>query len=102
MTACAAMCVAVCAVLLYPVPTPRKAAASGGTPFLAMPYVAPLAPYERIEVVRRQVSVAELTAAGLEVRVPDTGATVLADVVLGQDGRAHAIRLVSANWSTTQ
>jgi hypothetical protein len=42
------------------------------------------------------VPVAELTAEGLEVRVPDTGATVLVDVMLGQDGRAHAIRLVSS------
>ena len=59
-----------------------------------MPFVAPLAPYERAEVVRMDVPVAELAAAGFEVHVPDTGATVLADVVLGQDGRAHAIRLV--------
>ena len=95
MAACAAMCVVVCAVLLYPVPASQKATADAEAPFLEMPYVAPLAPYERAEVVRMDVSVAELTAAGLDVRVPDTGATVLADVVLGQDGRAHAIRLVS-------
>ena len=76
---------------------------AGDAPFLEMPYVTPLAPYERAEVVRMEVSVAELTAAGLEVHVPDTRATVLADVVLGQDGRAHAIRLVSdRNRSITQ
>jgi hypothetical protein len=95
MAAGAATCVVMCAFLLFPVPARQKATADAEAPFLEMPYVAPLAPYERAEVVRMDVSVAELTAAGLDVRVPDTGATVLADVVLGQDGRAHAIRLVS-------
>jgi anti-sigma factor RsiW len=88
--ACAVLCVVLGAVLLRPVPAPAAEA-----PFLEMPYVAPLAPYERVEIVRMDVPVAELTAEGLDVRVPDTGASVLADVVLGQDGRAHAIRLVS-------
>ena len=69
--------------------------AAGGRAVRRDPYVAPLAPYERAEVVRMDVSVAALRAAGLDVHVPDTGATVLADLVLGQDGRAHAIRLVS-------
>jgi hypothetical protein len=77
------------------VTAPRKAAAAAEAPFLEMPYVAPLAPYERVKVVRMDVPVAELTAEGLDVRAPDTGASVLVDVVLGQDGRAHAIRLVS-------
>jgi hypothetical protein len=64
-------------------------------PFVDMPYVAPLAPYERIEVVRMRVSVAALERAGLEIHASDTGAIVLADLLLGQDGRAHAVRLVS-------
>lgn len=95
LTALAVLCVVSCAVLLRPVRAPRKAAAAAEGPFLEMPYVAPLAPYERVEVVRMDMPVAELTAEGLDVRVPDTGATVLVDVMLGQDGRAHAIRLVS-------
>jgi hypothetical protein len=102
MATCAAICAVLCVVLLYPAP-PQKSAEAGDAPFLEMPYVAPLAPYERAEVVRMEVPVAELTAAGLEVHVPDTRATILADVVLGQDGRAHAIRLVSdRNRSITQ
>lgn len=90
-----AACAAVCLVLLRPSPSPRVTASAADAPFVEMPYVAPLAPYERAEVVRMDVSVAALEAAGLDVHVPDTGATVLADVLLGQDGRAHAIRLVS-------
>jgi hypothetical protein len=95
LAACAALCVVSCAVLLRPLPAPRQPAAAAEAEFMEMPYVAPLAPYERVEVVRMDVPVAELTAEGLDVRVPNTGATVLADVVLGQDGRPHAIRLVS-------
>ncbi len=95
LAACAGLCVVSYAVLLRPMPIPRKPVALAEEPFLEIPYVAPLAPYERVEIVRMDMPVSELTADGLDVRVPDTGSTVLADVVLGQDGRAHAIRLVS-------
>jgi hypothetical protein len=64
-------------------------------PFLEIPFVAPLAPYERAEVQRMDVPVAALMAAGFEVHLPDTAGTVKADVLVGQDGRAHAIRLIS-------
>lgn len=94
MVAIVAACMGVCLMLLSPSARPRKTA-EAELPFVEMPYVAPLAPYERTEIVRMDVTVASLEAAGLEVNVPDTGATVLADVLLGQDGRAHAIRLVS-------
>jgi hypothetical protein len=90
--ACAAVWLA--AVWVRP-SAPRRVSAVPETPFVEMPYVAPLAPYERSEVVRMEVSVAALEAAGLEVHARDTGAMVLADLLLGQDGRAHAVRLVS-------
>jgi hypothetical protein len=90
--ACAAVWLAM--VLARP-SAPRPMSAVLETPFVEMPYVAPLAPYERSEVVRMEVSVAALEAAGLEVHARDTGAMVLADLLLGQDGRAHAVRLVS-------
>jgi hypothetical protein len=64
-------------------------------PFLQIPYVVPPAPYERTEVMRMTVPVAALIAAGFEVHVPDVGAAVTADVLVGQDGRAFAIRLIS-------
>jgi ferric-dicitrate binding protein FerR (iron transport regulator) len=63
-------------------------------PFVPIPYLAPPAPYERIEVVRMQVPVAALIAAGVPVRTADPGARVEADVMVGQDGRARAVRLV--------
>jgi len=64
-------------------------------PFVEIPFVAPLAPYERAEVERMDVPVAALVAAGFEVHVVDTAGTVKADVLVGQDGRAHAIRLIA-------
>ena len=64
-------------------------------PFIEIPYVAPLAPYERASVMRLDVPVAALIAAGFEVRGPEPGGTVTADVLVGQDGRPHAIRLIS-------
>jgi hypothetical protein len=65
-------------------------------PFVAIPYVAPLAPYERAEVVRMQLPVSALMAAGLRVGAVDPGAQVMADVLVGQDGRARALRLVTS------
>lgn len=73
-----------------PVP-PRRASAE---PFVQIPYVAPPAPYERTEVTRMDVPVTALLAAGFEVHVPDSGAAVRADVLVGQDRRVLAIRLV--------
>ena len=92
----AAACVAVALVLLRPVPT-RPAAPERA--FVPIPYVAPLAPYERPEVVRMDVPIMALVAAGLPVHAPDLSGAVTADVVVGQDGRALAIRLVPGKVS---
>ena len=61
---------------------------------MRIPYVAPLAPYERVRMLRMDVPVTALIAAGFEVHAHDTGAVVTADVLFGQDGRAYAIRRV--------
>jgi hypothetical protein len=61
--------------------------------FTAVPYVVPLAPYERVEVVRMQVSLAALTSLGFEVHGPDVSGSVMADVECGEDGRVVAISL---------
>jgi hypothetical protein len=45
------------------------------------------------------VPVSALIAAGFEVHTVDTSAALSADVLFGQDGRAHAIRLVSNSIS---
>jgi len=80
------------AVLVSPKPAAKVAAES---PFVEIPYVAPLAPYERTAVMRMEVPVAALVAAGLEVHGPDPGSTLTADVLVGQDGQPRAIRLIA-------
>ena len=62
--------------------------------FVAIPYTLPLAPYERAAVLRIELPVTALIAAGFDVRPTDTAATLDAEVLVGQDGRAHAIRLL--------
>ncbi|HEY4363909.1 MAG TPA: hypothetical protein VGN17_23270 [Bryobacteraceae bacterium] len=64
-------------------------------PFIPIPYVAPLDPYERAEVVRMDLPVSALIAAGMQIDADDAGASVQADVLVGQDGRPRAVRLVS-------
>ncbi|HKE28064.1 MAG TPA: hypothetical protein VKB88_37180 [Bryobacteraceae bacterium] len=67
----------------------------GEGPFVPIPYVAPLDSYEIGRVVRVNVRVAQLMGAGFEVPLADPASVVVADVVVGDDGRAHALRLVS-------
>jgi hypothetical protein len=87
-----AAALAIAAVATHrPLPAPRIA----GEPFVEIPYIAPLAPYERTSIVRMDVPVSALIAAGFKVHAVDTGAALRADVLFGQDGRAHAIRLAS-------
>jgi hypothetical protein len=62
--------------------------------FVAVPYVIPPAPYERTEIVRMQVSLAALRALGFQVHTPETGGSVAADVLCGQDGRVVAIAVL--------
>ena len=89
-SAMAACLVAAAVLFLQPVPTARVDA-----PFLEIPYTAPLAPYERTSVMRMDVPVAALVAFGFEVHGPEPGGTVTADVLVGQDGRPRALRLIS-------
>lgn len=71
---------------------------AGEAPFVPVPYVAPLDSYETGMVLRLNLPVAALTRAGYRIPGVDPTATVLADVLVGDDGRAHAVRLVST-WS---
>jgi hypothetical protein len=90
--AAAAASLLAAAILLHrPAPTPRPTE----RPFSQIPYVVPPAPYERTRILRMDVPVAALIAAGFEVHVADTGAALPADVLVGQDGRALAVRLVT-------
>lgn len=90
----AAAMAAMAAVGIAIIPRPRvKAPAASADPFIAIPYVAPLAPYELAEVRHMDIPVAALIAAGLDVGARRAGTSVPADVLFGQDGRVHAIRL---------
>jgi hypothetical protein len=81
----------------FPVTQP---AANDEQPFIEIPYVAPFAPYERAEVQRMNVPVGTLMAAGFAVAAPDPSvevtASLPADVLVGQDGRVHAVRLLTS------
>ena len=57
---------------------------------MQIPYVVPPAPYERTEVVRMDVPVAALIAAGLRMDAPAAD-SISADVIVGQDGRPLAV-----------
>ncbi|MBV8844071.1 MAG: hypothetical protein JO307_14780, partial [Bryobacterales bacterium] len=90
------------AVLLIPLwhsPAPvapaPKAVVESEEAFVPIPYITPLAPYERADIVRVDLPVTALIAAGLSAQAAEPGATAQVDVVVGQDGRAHAVRLVS-------
>jgi anti-sigma factor RsiW len=60
--------------------------------FVEIPYLAPLDPHENATVVRIQIRVATLIAVGYRVTA-DPDAIVPADVLVGEDGRAHAVRV---------
>lgn len=60
--------------------------------FVEIPYLAPPDPHENTTVVRIQIRVATLIAVGYRVTA-DPDAIVPADVLVGEDGRAHAVRV---------
>jgi hypothetical protein len=68
-------------------------------PFVTIPYTVPLAPEERTTVIRMEIPVAALMAAGFSVPASDLGGTVEADVLVSEDGRARAIRPISVSTS---
>jgi hypothetical protein len=94
----AALAASLALLIHQPTPVPHSAEArDDDRPFLQIPYVTPRAPYERAEVMRMQVPLTALMAAGFEVHTAEVGAAVNADVLVGQDGRALAIRLVQSS-----
>jgi len=81
------------ALMLLRAPDPIVPAAA--PPFIPIPFVAPPAPYERLAITSMDLPVAALIAAGFDLRAADPAATIRADVLIGQDGRAHAIRILA-------
>jgi hypothetical protein len=90
--ALAAALVAAALLIHRPAPVPQPAGV-----FVRIPYVAPLAPYERTRMLRMDVPVTALIAVGFEVHARDIGAADTADLLIGQDGRVYAIRRVSSS-----
>jgi hypothetical protein len=105
----AAESVALAPVVVEPTPAPikpkprapvRQAKATdtapeiSASPFVELPWTVPLAPNEPASVVRMNLAVSALIAAGFSVNADPAGAAA-ADVVVGMDGRARAVRLVS-------
>jgi hypothetical protein len=78
---------------------PSPSPAADTEPFIAIPYTLPLDPRERAAVVRMEMPVAALAAVGLRVAAPDSSASAQADVIVGEDGRMRAIRLLSISNS---
>jgi hypothetical protein len=84
-------------------PARRRAAkpARDAGPFVAIPYTVPLDPRERAVVIRMEMPVTALAAVGLAVAAPDPRANAQTDVIVGEDGRIRAIRLLSISNSNT-
>jgi hypothetical protein len=66
----------------------------GVEPFVAIPYLPPLDPRENTAIVHTNIRVASLLEAGYRIAA-DPDQVVPADVLVGEDGRAHAVRLPS-------
>jgi hypothetical protein len=83
----------------------KSARAARGTKpseFVELPWTAGLPAFESGEIVRMELPVASLPAYGIDIS-PGTGnSPVQADILIGQDGFARAIRLVNSNVRSTQ
>jgi anti-sigma factor RsiW len=97
-SAAAAVAAAVWLVAVVPQPKPRKIEHATAQ-FATIPYLPPLDPRENTTVVRMNIRLATLIAAGYRVNA-DPAAVVPADVLVGEDGRVHAVRLLQdLDWS---
>ena len=85
---------------MHPTP-PRREDAITPSGFVALPWTAELPAFESGEIVRMEVPVASLPAYGIDI---SSGADrpVEADILIGQDGLARAIRLVTNTVRSTQ
>jgi hypothetical protein len=64
--------------------------------FVALPAAAGLPDFESGEIVRVEIPLTSLPAYGIEILPDARSSPVEADLLLGQDGQARAIRLVTA------
>jgi len=83
--------------------TPRRASATVVHPagFVELPWTAGLPVFESGEIVRMEVPVASLPAYGIDISA-GADRPVEADILIGQDGFARAIRLVTNSARSVQ
>jgi hypothetical protein len=65
--------------------------------FIPVPNAAPIEPDEDVHVVRVEDTRSAMMALGIPASAENASETVVADVVLGSDGLARAVRLVTNN-----
>ena len=70
--------------------------------FVDLPWTAGLPAFESGEIVRMDIPVASLPTYGIDISSGAGRGPVEADVLIGQDGFARAIRLVASNSRSTQ
>lgn len=63
-------------------------------PFVRIPYAAPLLPTERAEIVRVNLSARALESLGMPVVGADPDMRLNADLILGENGLARAVRII--------
>jgi hypothetical protein len=75
-------------------PKPVEVASQDQLPFMPVPYAAPLLPTERLEIVRVNLPANALTSMGVPVIGLEPETRLNADLVIGENGLARAVRLV--------
>jgi len=70
--------------------------------FVAIPTAAGLPDFESGEIVRTRIPVSSLPFYGVEITPDAPGTPVEADLLIGQDGQARAIRLVTSDSRNTR
>jgi hypothetical protein len=81
---------------------PKKANVVTPSGFVDLPWTAGLPAFESGEIVRMEVPVASLPTYGIDISSGAGKGPVEADVLIGQDGFARAIRLVTTTSRSTQ
>jgi len=80
----------------------RKANVVTPSGFVDLPWTAGLPAFESGEIVRMDISVGSLPAYGIDIFSGTGDRPVEADLLIGQDGLARAIRLVKSTARSTQ
>jgi hypothetical protein len=73
----------------------QQAAGAAPGEFVPVPYAPPLAPGERVDVVRTELDSRALSRMGVNIQIASAASDRLnADVVIGQDGLPRAVRVL--------